>query len=76
MTCRDVEQILPGYVDNALSEGERRDVQEHLAQCPQCRLALADLERSLALARHSDRVTPPAWLKGRVMARVKAEAGP
>ncbi len=76
MTCRDVEQILPGYVDNSLSEGERRDVQEHLARCPQCRLALADLERALALARHSDRVTPPAWLKGRVMARVKAEAGP
>lgn len=74
MTCKDIERILPGYVDEALSPVERARVEEHLAACPPCRAALADLRRVVGLEKDLEEVDAPPWLAPKIMARVRAES--
>jgi anti-sigma factor RsiW len=47
MRCRDIEPLLPQYLDDALSPRERERVSGHLAGCPDCRRDLAALEHSI-----------------------------
>ena len=37
MTCRELDDRLDGWVDDTLSEADRREVGAHLADCPECR---------------------------------------
>ena len=74
MTCGDMENLLAGLVDGALSEEQRNRVEAHLRTCETCRKALADLENADRLVKRMEEVEPPPWLKTRVMARVLEEA--
>lgn len=49
--CRALAETIVDYADGELSQPERQAVQSHLAACSECRNRLADLHRSLALAR-------------------------
>ncbi|MCU0554847.1 MAG: DUF2275 domain-containing protein [Syntrophales bacterium] len=74
MTCKEMERLLAGLIDGALSDEERGRVEEHLRSCGSCRNAFADLKRSDDLVKRLGEVEPPPWLKTRVMARVREEA--
>lgn len=37
MTCQEVQMLVSAHVDGELSQGERRDVDTHLASCAECR---------------------------------------
>lgn len=74
MTCKEMERLLAGLIDGALSAEERGRVEEHLRSCEPCRNAFADLKRSDDLVKRLGEVEPPPWLKTRVMARVREEA--
>ena len=74
MNCRDLEDILPGYLDGALTDEEKKAVEEHLAQCGDCRESLEDLKGALELAAGLERVEPPARLKAEIMGLVREEA--
>jgi len=74
MTCRDIEDSLPAYLEGLLSPEDSARVRDHLASCPQCCKALADLERMGAILSGLEEVTPPPWLKQRIMTRVREEA--
>ena len=76
MTCRDIEDSLPAYLEGLLSPEESARVRDHLASCPQCRKAIADLERMGTILSGLEEVTPPPWLKQRIMTRVRDEAQP
>ena len=75
MTCKEIKDLLPGMIDGALPEAEKKAIEAHLATCASCRKALADLRTSDARVKSLEDVEPPAWLKTRVMARVREEAG-
>ena len=75
MTCKEIEDLLPGMIDGALPEAEKKAIEAHLATCAACDKALADLRTSDARVKSLEEVEPPAWLKTRVMARVREEAG-
>ena len=49
-SCRNIEQNLIDYADGQLSPSESSQVEEHLANCENCRKMLEALQRSLALA--------------------------
>ncbi len=72
--CKDIENSLPLYLDNLLSPGDKRAVEEHLKLCPQCSKALADLKKTAAMTQGLSEVEPPLWFKQRIMARVREEA--
>lgn len=42
--CKSIGPLLDGYYDGELGALERRRVQQHLDQCPRCRLDLDSLE--------------------------------
>ena len=75
MTCKEIEERLPGMIDGALPETEKKRIEAHLETCAPCRKAFADLRMSDERVRSLEEVEPPTWLKTRVMARVREEAG-
>jgi len=76
MHCKEIAQLLSEYVDGALPAGQVEQLEQHLADCEQCRQALADLRETLALVRELDEVAPPDDLLERIHARIEAEATP
>jgi len=63
------------YALAALDETEARAFEEHLAECPRCREELAALRQTVGvLPAATAELSPPAELKQRLMATVRAEA--
>ncbi len=72
--CKDIENKISLYPDNDLSTEDKRIVEEHLKNCPQCSKALDDLQKVKAMTAKLSEVEPPAWFKQKIMAKVRAEA--
>ena len=76
--CKD-ERLLSALIDNELPAKQAAAVQRHLAGCPQCQQRLEALQRSDAMLRGLESLTPSAdfdrtfWRK--VDGLQKAEAG-
>jgi hypothetical protein len=70
MTCRNVQNSLSAHLDGCLSGEERRDVLEHLADCPDCETQFGELARVRDAVARLPVVAPPAHLSSvlRVMA--------
>ena len=75
MTCNEIENRLPAYLEDLLSSEERKSIVGHLASCSRCSRAFADLKRADELVRGLGEVEPPPFFEQRIMARVREEAG-
>jgi hypothetical protein len=75
MTCNEIENRLPAYREDLLSPEERKSIAEHLASCPRCSRAFADLKKAEQLVHGLGEVEPPPFFEQRIMARVREEAG-
>jgi len=72
--CRQIEALLPPYVDGAASERDRARVAAHLERCAECRAAVAaqaEVRQLLRARRDVLGEAPPAGL----VASVRAAAG-
>jgi anti-sigma factor RsiW len=49
LTCRELVDLLTGYVEDALPPLERARVEEHLAVCPDCRAYLEQTRTTIGL---------------------------
>ncbi|MCE5262667.1 MAG: DUF2275 domain-containing protein [Deltaproteobacteria bacterium] len=74
MTCNEIENQLPAYIEELLSPEEKKAVAGHLAACDRCSRALAELERAGKLVRELEEVEPPPFFEQRIMSRVREEA--
>lgn len=54
MTCHDYKDLLMGYLDNELSNEQKRQFEEHLSGCSECREELKEFRRLKAI---TDEVT-------------------
>lgn len=52
------EELLSGYLDRALTQGERQRVRVHLEDCAECRSLLGELEALRETARTTEFVVP------------------
>jgi anti-sigma factor RsiW len=50
LTCHEVIELLSNYIDGALSDDDRRRVDEHLALCDGCATYLDQLRESIRLS--------------------------
>ena len=75
MTCNEIENRLPAYLEDLLSPEERKSIAGHLASCPRCSRALADLKKAEELVQGLVEVEPPPFFEQRIMSRVREEAG-
>jgi len=74
MTCDRVRELASGFVLGALDPDEMAAVRDHLDHCRKPHQELAELGGILPyLAVAPEPVEPPTWLRGSVMAAVKAD---
>jgi len=66
------DEVLQEFADGELERGEAGCVEQHLAACPRCRLAVAHYRAIVAAARVMPEPECPAGLTGWVLARVSA----
>jgi anti-sigma-K factor RskA len=75
MRHEEYKELLGLGALGALDEAERRALDAHLPDCPQCRAELRDLSDAAAgLAYAVEPVAPPAHLRARVLESVRAAA--
>ena len=55
IVCREAVELVTDYLEDALSQAQRRRFEAHLANCPDCPEWLAQMRAIVALA---GRVTP------------------
>jgi anti-sigma factor RsiW len=75
MTCKEIENVLPAHLEDLLPPEKRRAVEGHLAACPHCRQALADLKMAEEVLHGLDEVEPPPFFEQRIMSQVREVAG-
>ena len=55
IACQEVVELVSDYLEGALSDGERRRFERHLAGCPHCTEYLAQMRETISL---TGRLTP------------------
>ena len=75
MMCSEIENRLPAYLEDLLSPEERKSIAGHLASCPHCSRAFADLKKAEELVHGLGELEPPPFFEERIMSRVREEAG-
>jgi hypothetical protein len=76
MECSEIQEKFSAYLEDFLSSGEKEFIGEHLKSCGRCRESLADLRKAIGHVHDLEAIEPPAWLAGKVMARIRTEAEP
>jgi len=69
----EIQGLLAAYCGGDLEQAERALVDKHLAQCPDCRAELTDLQTVLRLVSSTPEVEPPPWMTARIMARIREQ---
>jgi len=73
---RDFDERLSAYIDGALSDDQRRAVEERLARDEDARARLAELRQVVDAVRSLPRTSAPAGLAGDVMDRIRQSGRP
>lgn len=76
MNHTEIRRRLSAYLDDAVSNGERGEIDAHLATCGSCRRALSDLKQTVGHLKRLPAVEPPPWLTDKIMAHVREAAKP
>lgn len=48
MNCYVVKDLLPNYIDVLVSDETKKDIQEHLKNCPECQLLCKQMNTPIA----------------------------
>ena len=73
MNCELCRQSISDYLEGALDDQMRQEMEVHLAQCSSCREELEALESYLKIAGDLSPIEPPADLYSHIMKGVEAE---
>lgn len=72
--CRRMVSVFSDYLDRDLRRAVCRKVDEHLKQCPDCRLYLDTLNRTITLYRGLGDVRVPKDVQSRLFATIRLAA--
>ena len=75
MTCHEIENRLPAYLENLLSPEGKKNIEGHLASCPRCSRASEALQKAEEIVQDLTEVEPPPFFEQRIMSRAREEAG-
>ena len=67
--CEDFTLLLSLYVDDEVTDAERRQVEAHLVDCPPCRAETHALRSTVMLASLLPELSPPEGLRSRILER-------
>lgn len=71
--CEEIQDLLSQYIDDYLNPEEKNHVDEHLKNCPICRLELANLKETVSILSNlgEDDLIPPASLRREIRKKVR-----
>jgi len=49
LTCKEVVELVTGYLEHALLSGMRKRFEEHLAECPGCETYLEQVQLTISM---------------------------
>jgi hypothetical protein len=75
MECQDIRKNLSAYLEGMVSPEDQELIDQHLASCRDCSTALYELNRTGEVLKNLKEVEPPPWMKQKIMAQVREEAG-
>jgi len=67
LTCKDFLQELNDYLDEAAAPGLRREIEAHLAECPNCWVICDTTKKTLRIFKGTDLYPLPAEVHSRLM---------
>jgi hypothetical protein len=73
MTCNEIENRLPAYLENFLSPEEKKSIEGHLASCPRCSRASEAIKKVEEIVQNLTEVEPPPFFEQMIMSRVTQE---
>ncbi len=74
MRCKKIQELLKSdYLDGESGQRETRDIEDHLAQCLQCRELEKELSGQRSIFQNSQRQEPPERLWQNIRAAIVAE---
>lgn len=76
MACDKYWELMSARLDGALSDGEERELEEHLAHCPDCRAVGAQLSALQGAFPELEEVPAPEGFAQGVMDRIRASETP
>jgi hypothetical protein len=76
MNCRSVESLFSSYIEDEISQEERRNVEAHFMGCRRCSVALRDFRATMSIMqRETPLVVPSAHFDEDVFARIRSGEG-
>jgi anti-sigma factor RsiW len=72
MNCRSAESLFSTFVEDELSQEERRAIEAHLLGCRRCSLSVRELRETMTLVRSLPAVGMSAHFEEDVLARVRS----
>ncbi len=72
--CEHIENLIPLYIDNMLSEEENDILCEHIKSCPECAENLKFLKSMMAVAKDAPEISVPEDFHSNLMNGVRKEA--
>jgi hypothetical protein len=73
MDCKKIKKLLQLYIDDALTFGEKQQVEQHLEECSACRTELKSLSATAKLIKSLPEVSTPPDFTQNIMAKISQE---
>lgn len=75
MNCRSAEPLLSAFLEDDLSQNERRDLEAHLLSCRRCSLAVRELRATLELLQAVPDVEVSPHFEADLLSRIRSGEG-
>jgi anti-sigma factor RsiW len=75
MNCRSVESLFSSYIEDEISQEERRTLEAHLMGCRRCSLAMREVRAMMSLLERMPEVAPSPHFDEDVFARIRSGEG-
>jgi anti-sigma factor RsiW len=75
MNCRSAESLFSSYVEDEISQEERRGLEAHLMGCRRCSLAMREMQSTVSLLERMPEVNPSSHFDEDLFARIRSGEG-
>jgi anti-sigma factor RsiW len=75
LNCKEVIQRLSDYIDGELDPVLKQDLEQHLAQCRDCRIIVDTTRKTVEIYSNSEPLPLPAPVRERLMQALAAKFG-
>jgi anti-sigma factor RsiW len=72
MKCSKAQELISPYIDEELSEGKKRELEDHIKACEKCRTEVEEMQGVSQLFVNTEKFKAPYGFHAKVMANVNA----